>query len=170
MSHKGWSIGVLVAVFVLWFAGTTQHERPLLPEPRTERLLVLERRVAASPQDAALLQELVQAYLDVKQPGLALGALERAPSSVRREPGVEHLFARSLLDQGRSADALASERNVLAICASRDCSAHLVASATRRAEILQELVALGVEDASLHPEASSVAYQNATRQVTLSLR
>ena len=46
----------------------------------------------------------------------------------------------------------------------------LRASATRRAEILEQLVQLGVEDANAHPEASSLAYQNATRQVSFSVR
>jgi hypothetical protein len=106
---------------------------------------------------------------------MALASIERAPESVRKEPTVEHLYARSLLDQGRSADALAAERRVLAMCADASpevpaCSTYLIASATRRAEILEQLVTLGVEDANAHPEASSLAYHNATRQVSFSSR
>ena len=71
--------------------------------------------------------------------------------------------------------ALAAERRVLARCADPDvavptCSSTLIASATRRAEILEQLVQLGIEDANAHPEASSLAYHNATRQVSLSVR
>jgi hypothetical protein len=108
--------------------------------------------------------------------GLALGAIEHAPALVRAEPGVEHVYARALLDQGRSVDALAAERRVLGHCVAegRDdgapaCSTWLIASATRRADILQELVQLGIEDANAHPEASRLAYHNATRQVSLAV-
>jgi hypothetical protein len=88
---------------------------------------------------------------------------------------VEHLYARALLDQGRSADALAAEKRVLERCADPylivpACSTWLIASATRRTEILEQLVQLGIEDANAHPEASSLAYHNATRQVSLSVR
>jgi hypothetical protein len=44
------------------------------------------------------------------------------------------------------------------------CDALLLASAVRRASILKELVALGVEDTRAQPEESFVAYQNATRE------
>jgi hypothetical protein len=110
---------------------------------------------------------------------MALASIEHAPAAVRAEPTVDHLYARALLDQGRSADALAAERRVLARCAESDadppseaqaCSTYLIASATRRAEILEQLVTLGVEDANAHPEASSLAYHNATRQVSFSSR
>jgi hypothetical protein len=39
----------------------------------------------------------------------------------------------------------------------------------RRADILRELVSLGVEDAEAHPEASLVAYQNATREARVAV-
>jgi hypothetical protein len=50
------------------------------------------------------------------------------------------------------------------------CDAWLIASARRRADILEELVGLGVEDARAQPEASAVAYHNATREVRLAVR
>jgi hypothetical protein len=34
----------------------------------------------------------------------------------------------------------------------------------RRADILRQLVSLGVEDAEAHPEEALLAYQNATRE------
>src|SRR5207237_371665 len=78
---------------------------------------------------------------------------------------VEHVYARALLDEGRAADALSVEREVLKTCTTLDvCDAWLVASARRRADILEELVARGVEDARAEPEASAVAYYNATRE------
>jgi hypothetical protein len=175
MGLKGWNIAVLVAIGAIWFAGSTQREKRVVGDAHTDRVALLEEQAAASPADAARVRELAQSYLDAHAPGMALAAIERAPAAVRSEPTVEHLYARALLDQGRSADALAAERRVLAHCADPSpeapvCSTYLIASATRRAEILEQLVTLGVEDANAHPEASSLAYHNATRQVSFSSR
>ena len=176
MGLKGWNVAVLVAIGAIWFAGSTQREKRVVGDGHTDRVALLEEQVAASPTDSPRVRELAQGYLDARQPGMALGTIERSPQSVRNEPVVEHLYARALLEQGRSADALAAERRVLARCADPandglevpGCSTYLIASATRRAEILEQLVTLGVEDANAHPEASRLAYHNATRQVSFS--
>ncbi|OJY16447.1 MAG: hypothetical protein BGO98_30665 [Myxococcales bacterium 68-20] len=175
MDVKGWNVAVLVAIGAIWFCGTTQREKPVVGNAsQTGRVGALETRLAATPDDPAAVRELAQAYLDIKQPGMAIGTIERATTAVRRAPTVEHLYARALLEQGRSADALAAEKRVLATCADPSievpaCSTYLIASATRRAEIIEQLVQLGVEDANAQPEASSLAYYNATRQVSLSV-
>jgi hypothetical protein len=174
MGLKGWNIAVLAAIGALWFCGMTQREKPVFGDLSGRgRVGGLEARAAAHPTDAAALRELAQAYLDMHQPGLAVGVIERAAPATRDEPTVTHLYARALLDQGRSVAALAAEKRVLAACADGSsevvCSTWLVASATRRADIVQELVQLGVEDANAHPEASSLAYHNATRQVSLAV-
>jgi hypothetical protein len=173
MGLKGWNVAVLVAIGAIWFAGSTQREKRVVGDTHTDRVALLEEQVAASPHDVARVRELAQAYLDARAPGMALASIEHATAAVRSEPTVEHLYARALLDQGRSADALAAERRVLTKCADPttevpSCSTYLIASATRRAEILEQLVTLGVEDANAHPEASSLAYHNATRQVSFS--
>lgn len=175
MGLKGWNVAVLLAIGVIWFAGSTQREKRVVGDSHTDRVALLEEQVAATPNDVARVRELAQAYLDARAPGMALASIEHAPAAVRGEPTVEHLYARALLDQGRSADALAAERRVLSRCADPSsevpaCSTYLIASATRRAEILEQLVTLGVEDANAHPEASSLAYHNATRQVSFSSR
>jgi len=175
MGLKGWNVAVLVAIGVIWFAGSTQREKRVVGDSHTDRVALLEEQVAATPNDVVRVRELAQAYLDARAPGMALASIEHAAPAVRAEPTVEHLYARALLDQGRSADALAAERRVLARCADPSsevpaCSTYLIASATRRAEILEQLVTLGVEDANAHPEASSLAYHNATRQVSFSSR
>lgn len=175
MGVKGWNVAVLVAIGAIWFCGTTQREKPVVGDSsNTGRVGALETKAAISPNDAAALRELAQAYLDIRQPGMAVGTIERAAPALRAEPTVEHLYARALLEQGRSADALAAEKRVLAKCADPSievpaCSTWLIASATRRTEIIEQLVQLGVEDANAHPEASSLAYHNATRQVSLSV-
>jgi len=132
---------------------------------------VLEDEVAAKPGDAAAAKRLAQAYLDAEAPGLALAVIGRAPLDVREDPSVGHVYARALLDQGRALEALKAERHVLDRCAANDgaCDAWLIASATRRSEILEQLVQLGIEDARAQPEASVVAYHNATREARLAL-
>lgn len=175
MGHKGWNVAVLVGIGAIWLCGTTQREKPVVGDIHSSRVATHEEAAAHSPNDPAKVRELAQAYLDARQPGMALATIERAPVEVRSEPTVEHLYARALLDQGRSADALAAERRVLDHCADPSptgpvCSTWLIASATRRADILEQLVQLGIEDANAHPEASSLAYHNATRQVSLSVR
>jgi len=174
MGVKGWNVAVLVAIGALWFCGTTQREKPVTTASNTNKLSALESKAVSNANDPVALKELAQGYLDSNQPGMAVGSIEHAPAAVRVDPNVEHIYARALLEQGRSADALAAEKRVLDKCADPStevpaCSTWLIASATRRAEIIEQLVQLGVEDANAHPEASSLAYHNATRQVSLSV-
>lgn len=178
MGLKAWNVAVLVGIGAIWLCGTTQREKPVTGDLHSNRVASSEEAAAQSPNDPLKVRELAQAYLDARQPGMALATIERAPAAVRADPNVEHLYARALLDQGRSADALAAEKRVLERCASLQaegsphatpCSTYLIASATRRTEILEQLVQLGIEDANAHPEASSIAYHNATRQVGISM-
>ena len=174
MGVKGWNVAILVDIGAIWFCGTTQREKPVLGERSTGKVGLLESKAASTPTDPVALRELAQAYLDSRQPGMAIGVIERAIPAVRGDANVDHLYARALLDQGRSADALAAEKRVLARCADPSvdvpaCSTWLIASATRRAEIIEQLVQLGVEDTNAQPEASSVAYHNATHSVSLSV-
>ena len=115
MGLKGWNVAVLLAIGVIWFAGSTQREKRVVGDSHTDRVALLEEQVAATPTDVARVRELAQAYLDARAPGMALASIEHAPAAIRVEPTVEHLYARALLDQGRSADALAAERRVLPI-------------------------------------------------------
>lgn len=174
MSVTGWNVGVLAAIGSILVSGTTQREKPVVTDAsHHDRVSHLERTAAANPKDPGALSDLAQAYLDLRQPGMAIGAIKHAPRDVRHEPTVEHLYARALLDQGRSADALAAERRVLDTCASPPtdaarCSSFLIASATRRATIIEQLVELGVEDARAEPEASRLAFHYAARRISVS--
>lgn len=163
---------VLSALGTLWLASGTQREHKVLSDVKTGRVAGLEVAYAESDHDPKKLQELAQAYLDTSQPGLALGLIDSAPADVRHQPLIDHVYARALLDQGRASDALVVERRVLDTCAAKEgtCDQWLLASATRRADILQELVQLGIDDAQAHPEVSAIAYHNATRQATLAVR
>jgi len=175
MGLRAWNVGLLAAIGALWLASGTQREKPVLDDARVTSVRALEAEVSANPANVARRRELAQAYLDAHLPGLAIGVVEAAPAAVRSEPILDHVYARALLEEGRSAAALAAEESVLASCApaadgvSR-CDTWLLASATRRAEILRELVGLGVEDAQAHPEASAIAYHNATREAKLALQ
>jgi hypothetical protein len=177
MAMSGWSVAVLMAASALWLASGVQREHPVLSVGASATLERLEAQVAAHPENAVALRDLSQSYLEARAPGLAMSLIEHAPVVVRADPRVDHAYARALLDEGRAEEALAVERHVLDMCAgaatpghdSRGCDTWLIASATRRADILRELVQLGVEDAQAHPEASAVAYQNATREARLSV-
>jgi predicted Zn-dependent protease len=171
MTLRAWNVAVLGAAVATWLACGTQRERPVVEQANADAVHALESNVAAHPADAASSIALAQAYLDSKNPGLAVSVLESAPAAVRADVRVEHAYARALVAQGRNQDALVAERQVLATCASgsEPCDGFLLVSAQRRADILQELVKLGVEDAQAHPEASQIAYYNATRTATVAV-
>jgi hypothetical protein len=168
----------LLGVSVLWLMSGTQRERPILSSPPLEPLGPLEGNATSHPNDPDPTRRLAQAYLDARQPGLAVVLLDAARSAVRSDVRVQHIRARALLDQGRNDDALTAERRVIEACRPLDdeegaptgCDDVLVASARRRVAILEEMVALGVEDTQAYPEASLAAYQNATRQARVSLQ
>lgn len=172
MGLRAYGVAVLAAAGALWLMGGTQREKPVLAATTSEAVRALEAEVARHPDEADATRALAQAYLDAHQPGLAVVLVHGAPVRLERDPRVEHVLARALVDEGRNDEALAVERQVVAACgpladgrpAPEGCDPVLLASAMRRADILRELVSLGVEDAQAHPEMSLVAYQNATRE------
>ena len=172
MGPRAYGVAVLAAGTILWVLSGTDHEKAVLAAREPEAVRALEARAVARPSDPDASRALGQAYLDARQPGLAIVLVEGAPPVVRSEVRVRHLYARALIDEGRNDEALAVERGVVAACepiaegghAADGCDAVLLASAMRRTEILGQLVALGVKDAQAHPETSLVAYQNATRE------
>ena len=176
MDLRALNIVVLVAAGGLFLASGTQREHSVLAEGNTEAVRTLETGFAAHG-DAASLTALTQGYLDAQAPGLAISAVEGAPANLQSDAKVQHTYARALLEAGRANEALAAEQRVLDACAAvaeapgtTSCDSWLLASATRRSDILKELVQLGIEDAQAHPEASAVAYQSATRQASLAVR
>lgn len=172
MSGWAWNAWVLAAVFGLWLSSGTQRERPLVADDRLEIVRRMEARVIALPDDESARRDLAQAYLDVRAPGLAIHVVESAPKALRHRPRLEHIYARALTEQGRSQDALRAERRVLAECekTSAACETWFLAAATRRADILEELVNFGIKDAQAYPERTAIAYHNATRQARLAVR
>jgi hypothetical protein len=144
----------------------------VLAASEPEAVRVLEMRAATHPGDPEATRALAQAYLDARQPGLAVVLVEGAAPAVRGDVRVQHVYARALIDEGRNDEALAADQGVVNACAPltegapvpAGCDPVLLASAMRRTDILRALVASGVEDAQAQPEESLVAYQNATRE------
>jgi hypothetical protein len=169
MSLRAWNVAVLAAAVGMWLASGTQREKPMVSQAKADTVRALENEVATHPTDVTGVLALGQAYLDGQSPGLALGVLEAAPAEVRADVRVDHLYARVLVAEGRNQEALVVEKRVLAKCTVDTCDAFLIASATRRADILQELVNLGVEDSQAQPEASQLAYYNATRSARVAI-
>jgi len=172
MGLRTWNIALLGSILALLAASGTQRERPVIDGPRATGIGALESDARADPRDPRRVARLAQAYVDARVPGLALGLVEDCDTvGTREDPRVQHAYARALLEQGRAADALAVERKVVARCVEGEaCDPWLLASATRRADILRELVQLGVEDAIAQPETAAVAYTNATREARLAIR
>ena len=178
MGLRAYGVAVLAAGAVLWAMSGTEREKPLLAATAPEAVRVLEQTAAAHPTDPEATRALAQAYLDARQPGLAVVLVEGARPAVRGDVRVEHVYARALVDEGRNEEALVVETAVVAACrpvaegaaGSPGCDAIVLAQAMRRTDILRELVALGVEDAPAHPEMTLVAYQNATREARVSVQ
>jgi hypothetical protein len=173
------SAGILGVVALLWGASGMAGERAVMvPTPSQaaatmDALDALEGDAAQHRDDPREVASLAQAYLDARAPGLALRVVESAPVAVRTAPAVAHLHAVALFDMGRAHEAQLAEREVLARCAPMPgvdaCDARLVASASRRLDYLEEMIALGVEDPAAHPEASQVAYRSSTREIRLAV-
>ncbi len=177
MGTWSYSVAAFVGALALWAMGGTEREKLVVAGGSVEPLRALEASVAADGSDAVRARRLAQAYLDAHHPGLALALIEAAPPAVQSDVRLRHIYARALLDQGRNERALAVESGVVDACRPRTdgsvptvCDPVLLASALRRTAILEELVTLGIHDTLAHPEASLVAYRNATRQARVSLQ
>jgi hypothetical protein len=178
MGVRTFAAAVLFVSVAAWASGSPQREKPLWPASSSGVVRDLEAAVAAHAGDAAAVDALAHAYVDAFQPGLAVRLVERSSAQVRDDVRVRHTFAWALLHEGRSQEALAVEGSVVAACrpladgqgAQPGCDPLLLATASRRVDILRELVSLGVQDAQAHPEETLVAYQNATREARVTVQ
>ncbi|HLK40569.1 MAG TPA: hypothetical protein VKU41_27645 [Polyangiaceae bacterium] len=178
MGLRASGVVVVSVITGVWVANATEREKPLLGGPASREVSALEAHFAARPGDAEAARALEQGYVDAHQPGLALALFDAASPAIRGDVRLRHAYGRALVDEGRSDEALAVEEEIVGTCspvvegspAPAGCDSVLLASAVRRAGILLELVRLGVTDAQAHPEASLVAYRNATREARVTLQ
>jgi len=163
--------GVLLAgVLTVLFLGSEGVAAPLLDvesvNQNSSDLALLESSVAADPQPANV-AALASRYLDHGQPGLAQGALDQFQGS--DDAQLTHVRSRVAFAQGHTVDALALSRESVASCeatASR-CPNWVLARALRQTEILEAMLAAGIEDPALDPARTQAAVDSAMREVRL---
>jgi hypothetical protein len=178
MAYRSCSVALPIAIGSLWLMSQPARQEPLLASQSREPVRALEAGVAAHPDDPETTRALGQAYLDAHQPGLAIVLVEGAPQNVGVDVRVEHVYARALIDEGHNREALHAEKCVVESCgvlvdgwtAPPGCDAILLASAMRRVDVLRELLSRGIEDTRAQPEATMVAYRNATREARVALQ
>jgi hypothetical protein len=164
-SLRLWNIAVISGFSLFWLSTNTRREKSLVVA--STEIVRLEHALRATPGDGAHVRDLATLNLDARLSGLAVALLDTAPESVRRSPATLHVKARIQLEQGRAGDALATEQQVLSVCATDQtaaCSEYLKASASHRATIFQELIDKGIQDPAAYPEASNLALSAIARE------
>lgn len=157
---------MLMGLLGLCMLAGAHREAPLVGHQKLGAdVAELEASVASRADDADALAVLADRYIERNAPGLALAAIERAPSAVRAAPRIGHLWAVALMHEGRASDALAREREVIAACNQRSCAAWTLASAVRHEQFLSAMVQRGVEDYRRDPDAAEAAYRRVSRNV-----
>jgi hypothetical protein len=162
LSLRLWNVAVLAGLGVFWLASEPRRERPIAVNPAMATVASLERELAQKPEDQDVIRNLARAYIDAHLPGFAAALLLRPATAESAE--TLHVSARVQLDLGHASAALELEKKVLALCAKGQCTAFLQTSATRRAQIFQQLVDQGIQDPLLYPEASNLALSTITRE------
>ncbi len=89
MGLRAYGVAMLAAAATLWIMSGTQKEKPLLAATEPDAVRTLEADAVAHPGDPAAVRALAQAYLDARQPGLAivLSRVPRSPSATTSASG-----------------------------------------------------------------------------------
>src|SRR5580704_4375806 len=98
MGLRGCGVAVLMAAAGLWAMSGTQREKPVLAETAPDAVRVLEFNAAAQPDSVDATRALAQAYLDARQPGLAIVLVEGSKTTVHDDVRIQHVYARALVD------------------------------------------------------------------------
>lgn len=166
-------INGLVLGAIGWMAvinGGDERAAQLLPKDKPGTapadVAALEEHAAVA-KSASTVAALAGAYLDRDQPGLASSVIESASPEVRRTPAVAHLEARALFHRGRARDALAVAKAAEDACADGPCPGWLVAKTTRQVAFLEQVVAAGIDDPEVAPDAVRAAYDRSSHEVRL---
>jgi hypothetical protein len=173
------NLGILVFLLLVWGSMSWAEPGAAL-DPRAEQtrsLRVLEDRFAHDHGNAALAEDLADAYLDLDRPEFAVATLTAAEPDVMTDPGVEHRLARAYERVGRVDDALAVSQVAYAQCARaigtdegssvtpvppRGCSERLYAALQMHTAALARMHVWGVTDPRNDPRAAR-AYGLAVR-------
>lgn len=134
----------------------------------------LEASAATAPTPAVV-AGLATAYLDQRQPGLALALIDRAPAEIQAAPEVGIVHARATFSMGEPDRALAIVREVAARCDETsatpgDCTAWVRARASLQRDFFEEVVAAGIADPEREPGATLAAHRRSAREVRLAMR
>lgn len=172
MARQWINAGVVLGVTALVALSSSQRTPTLVSEARAgDPVAELERTVAHAPADGEAVRSLIKVYLERDAPGLAVTVASRSPGAAMATPASADLTARAYLGAGRATESLGVTRQVLARCEAQEpCEASLVARATRREQLLEAMVELGVEDADKNPEVVQLAYRKTARNVRVALK
>lgn len=167
---RGWLNAMLLAGFSIMAAlGASQRTPSLVIPSPAAQLGELEAHVARAPGDQQAVLQLTQTFLDRNSPGLALAVLERSPALLQRSPAAADLAATARLRTGQNRTALAMTRQALVLCERQGCDGTTMARNARREELLEAVLADGIEDMDANPEATARAYRKAVRRVQLAM-
>ena len=173
------NLGILLFLGLVWGALSWAEPGAALDPhaEQTQSLRVLEDRFAHDHGNAALAQDLADAYLDLDRPEFAVATLTAAEPDVMTDPGVEHRLARAYERIGRVDDALGTAEVALSQCGRslgtrdassvtpippRGCTERLYASLQMHRDALARMHAWGVTDPRTDPRAAR-AYGLAVR-------
>lgn len=169
MREEQWAAVMMLGAVGLWLgiSGSTPAAPAVVGSRLGPELSSLEARVSHQPDDSEALSFLVDEYLLRGAPGLAQAAIDRAPDAVRHLPEIADAQTRTLTELGQLHVALETQRGMLATCRRDGCPLRLEVRARRRAQVLEQMVRLGVDDPMLQPDRALFAYRLAVREVTL---
>jgi len=170
---RGWlNAAVLLGLSALITVSASRRTPSLVIEKRgqaLEEMAALENRVSVNPDDQVAVLTLARGFLNRGSPGLALAVLERSPSVAQGSAAGADVTATALMNAGKNRQALAMTRQALALCEAGSCEANVAARAARREELLEAVLAVGIEDMDSDPEAVERAYHRALRRVQLAM-
>jgi hypothetical protein len=156
--------GIFATVAAVAVLGTSSDARPVLGTPLPRDTQQLEAETALDPSSAKVAQ-LATAYLDDRQPGLALSLLERHSSD--GTPEVVLARGRALYANGRTEEALAVADHLSEMCDSGECPAWVAMKGLHLQAFLSEMVRAGIDDGARDPAATQAALARSHREVRL---
>lgn len=170
---RGWlNAAVFLGVSAVMALSASRRTPSLLVGQRGAPLgemAALEAQVARDPSNPTAVVALARGFLERGSPGLALAVLERSPGVVQASAAAADVAATAMVGAGHNRQALALTRQALSLCDEQACEASLLVRATQREELLDAVLAVGIEDMDKNPEGALQAYRRAVRQVRVAM-